>query len=236
VQVTLRFVKDIDESDRERLKGFADRLNIKLVIERQKSQFETLSTEDRPTYIIPQEEIKLYCEPNDFVQVNDNVNQQMVAQAIDWLSLEPNEELADLFCGIGNFSLALAKYCHKVIGLEGIAAMVQRANDNAKLNAVENVVFDCLDINQSNSLQHALLSDCNVMVLDPSRAGAKAVVEQLSPSKWKKILYVSCHAGTFARDVKIMQSKGFNMMKVSAIDMFPQTSHLELMALFLSEH
>jgi 23S rRNA (uracil1939-C5)-methyltransferase len=233
VQLAFRFTKDINKLDRELLRGFADRLDLELVLEIHKNQFETLSKANENMYIASGSKTKLYCEPNDFIQVNDKVNQQMVAQASDWLSLGEEDILADLFCGIGNFSLALADGCCRAIGLEGIATMVDRASRNAQLNAVENVAFDCIDLNQANSLKYEGINQCNVMVLDPSRAGAKEVVEQVNPLQWKKILYVSCHAGTFARDAKIMQSKGFEMVKVSVLDMFPQTSHIELMALFL---
>lgn len=236
IQVTLRFTTEVVESDRQILTVFSDRLGIKLMIEVEKNHFETLSKTDQPVYIVPTDKIKLHCEPNDFVQVNDKVNQKMVAQAIDWLSLKPEDKIADLFCGIGNFSLALAAHCNTVVGFEGVVTMVNRAYENARLNDIDNAEFNCLDINQPNSLRDEQMCQCNLMLLDPSRAGAKEVAEQLEPSQWQKVLYVSCHAGTFARDAKIMKSKGFEIVKMSVLDMFPQTSHVELMALFLPKH
>lgn len=233
IQLAFRFTDKVDKADLTRLKVFADEHDIKLVVEIDKNKFDIVSNKEQPISITSANKIKLQCEPNDFIQVNDKVNRKMVTQAIDWLSLESNDKVADLFCGLGNFSLALAAQSHHVIGFEGVLAMVDRANRNAQLNGINNAEFHCLDINQPDALQHEAMSQCNIMVLDPSRIGAKSVAEQLNPLQWKKILYVSCHAGTFARDAEIMQSKGFKMVTVSVLDMFPQTSHIELMALFL---
>ncbi|TDF38300.1 23S rRNA (uracil(1939)-C(5))-methyltransferase RlmD [Alteromonadaceae bacterium M269] len=231
-QVTFRITKDVEKNDRNLLAGFADRANIKLVLELHKGTFEAVSQSNDDVFISPVDGLKLNCEPNDFLQVNADVNRKMVQQAIQWLALNDNDKVADLFCGIGNFSLPLAKVCQQVVGLEGVTDMVQRATNNAQLNGIENADFDCVDLSQDDSLAHKSLSGYSVMLLDPARAGAMSVAQQLSTKQWKKILYVSCNPSTFARDAKVMQSKGFKLTKIGLLDMFPQTSHVELMALF----
>lgn len=189
-------------------------------------QTETLS------YWLTEQQLQLTFGPADFIQVNAGVNQLMVNQALAWLAPGPEDTILDLYAGTGNFSLPLAQRAAKVVALEGVSTMVQRASDNAALNQLNNVECAQADL-------HLPWPDASwnrpvyqKIVLDPARAGAQGAVEQVTALKAAQILYVSCNPATFARDAKVILAAGYQLHKISGIDMFPQTSHLELMALF----
>lgn len=175
---------------------------------------------------------KLTFKPEHFIQVNHQVNQKMVNQAVDWLAPEPNDNLLDLFCGLGNFSLAFARLVNKVVGVEGVGAMVEQATDNANSNACDNAEFYTLDLNSSWQKQAWLKSAFNKVILDPARAGALEACQQLVKLKPTEILYVSCDPSTLARDAKVLVDAGYQVKKISIIDMFCHTKHVETMVLF----
>lgn len=173
--------------------------------------------------------------PNSFIQVNPFVNQAMVAQAIDWLSLEEGEQVLDLFCGMGNFSLPIAERVCKVIGVEGVEAMVVQASENAVNNALDNARFYQIDLNSDWQLQPWRQHKFDKVLLDPARAGAEQACQQVLSLDAEKILYVSCEPSTLARDAKILIDGGYQLKKVGLIDMFSQTKHVETMVLFERE-
>lgn len=184
------------------------------------------------SYWLAEQQLQLTFGPADFIQVNAGVNQLMVNQALAWLAPGPEDTILDLYAGTGNFSLPLAQRAAKVVALEGVSTMVQRASDNAALNQLSNVECAQADL-------HLPWPDASwnrpvyqKIVLDPARAGAQGAVEQVTALKAAQILYVSCNPATFARDAKVILAAGYQLHKISGIDMFPQTSHLELMALF----
>ncbi|MDX3773970.1 23S rRNA (uracil(1939)-C(5))-methyltransferase RlmD [Chromatiaceae bacterium AAb-1] len=187
------------------------------------------------SYQLTTQQLTLAFSPDDFIQVNAAVNQLMVNQALDWLAPQPDQHILDLYCGMGNFSLALSQRAAKVVALEGMAKMVQQANINAALNRQSNVEFAQADLHLPwpDAAWHK--PEYQKIVLDPARAGAQGAVGQLLKLKAAQILYVSCNAATFARDAKVILAAGYQLHKISGIDMFPQTSHLELMALFNRE-
>ncbi len=172
--------------------------------------------------------------PLDFVQVNGAVNQAMIDQAVEWISPEAGDCVLDLFCGVGNITLALARKTGSVIGIEGSASLVAKAKQNAILNKISNARFLVAD------LEHVALQSLtrdkhiNTIVLDPPRSGALNVVKSMQDlPNVRKILYISCNPETLARDAGILVNcHKFKLQSVSLVDMFPHTSHSEAMAMF----
>ncbi|ENF8750011.1 23S rRNA (uracil(1939)-C(5))-methyltransferase RlmD [Vibrio fluvialis] len=171
--------------------------------------------------------------PSNFIQVNQQVNQTMVAQALEWLEVSPDERVLDLFCGLGNFSLPLAKIAKQVVGVEGIDDMVERAKANAALNNLNNVSFYQANLEQDMTDEAWAAEKFDKVLLDPARAGAAGIVDQLAELGAKRVVYVSCNPATLARDSQSLLSQGYQLVKLGMLDMFPHTSHLESMALFV---
>lgn len=177
--------------------------------------------------------IRLGFHPQDFTQVNSLVNPHMVKQALSWLQLSSSDRVVDLFCGIGNFTLPMAQFASKVIGIEGVESMVVRGQENGAQNDLQNSTFLALDLN-SQALGALLRREkVNKLLLDPPRAGAKFVCEQMADSEVERLVYVSCNPASFARDAAILAGVGYKLTELRALDMFPQTAHMETMALFV---
>ncbi|MDX1677476.1 23S rRNA (uracil(1939)-C(5))-methyltransferase RlmD [Arsukibacterium sp.] len=185
-----------------------------------------------PAYTLSEQNVTLQFQPGDFIQINEVVNQQMVSQALAWLQINASDVVLDLYAGIGNFSLAMARYAKTVQGIEGVAKMVQQAATNATLNGLSNVSFAQADLHLPWPAAPWALQRYTKVVLDPARAGAQGAIAQVAALKAAQILYVSCNAATFARDAKVLLEQGYRLEKLAGVDMFPHTSHLELMALF----
>ncbi len=198
------------------------------------------STKLRYSLALPADtDIDIHFDNDDFIQINADVNEKMVLQALAWLAPQATDNILDLFCGLGNFSLALAQRCQQVIGVEGVQTMVDKASQNAQLNGVSNCHFFQADLN-SNWQEQAWFSDNhlsedvkpNKVLLDPARAGAEQAVAQIVKLAVEKILYVSCEPSTLARDSQHLLSHGYKISKISLIDMFSHTKHVETMVLF----
>ena len=185
-----------------------------------------------PFYYLKDLDIKFEFGLSNFIQVNAQVNEAMLKQAANWLNLNGDENLLDLFCGIGNFSLVLAKQAKSVIGVEGVTSAVAMAAQNAQTNQITNTQFHCFDLTQNMQNAPWFSKNLDVLVLDPSRTGAIAVLEQLPLKQFKTILYVSCDPVTLARDSAIISQAGFDLNKIGLMNMFPHTGHIETMALF----
>jgi 23S rRNA (uracil1939-C5)-methyltransferase len=176
----------------------------------------------------------------DFIQINQHVNIAMVEQAIAWLMPEPNDHVLDLFCGLGNFSLPLAKKVCRVIGVEGVQSMVDKAIANANYNNIDNCSFFQADLNSEwlNNEGSNIESNNGVknkftkVLLDPARAGAELAIKQVVKLGVPTVLYVSCEPTTLARDAQILLLEGYKINKIGLIDMFSQTKHVETMVLF----
>ncbi|WP_412972315.1 23S rRNA (uracil(1939)-C(5))-methyltransferase RlmD [Glaciecola sp. MF2-115] len=178
--------------------------------------------------------LKLSVTANNFIQVNQHLNQKMLELAQAWLAPSENDVVVDLFSGIGNFSLYLAAHCKEVIGVEGVAEMVQQANANAQLNSIENCRFEHYDLNNLSSLPSLMIPKDALIIVDPSRVGALEIMKVMSTLKPRKILYVSCNPTSFARDVDVLPSN-YGIVKMRALDMFPFTKHIEMIALISSQ-
>lgn len=172
--------------------------------------------------------------PQDFIQSNHAINQKMIAQAVELLSPQSHETVMDLFCGIGNFSLPLALRAKQLIGVEGVEEMVVRATANAQYNTITNAKFITQDLSQIDALAQLVVKNTSVdaMLLDPPRSGAKTVCESIGKLSPQRIVYVSCDSSTFARDAGLLADNGYCLSRLGVMDMFPQTSHVEVMALF----
>ena len=184
-------------------------------------------------YELPEFDVRIRFEPTDFVQVNGNVNRRMVALALDLLQLRENDHVLDLFCGIGNFSLPLARRVASVLGIEGEAAQVARAAENAALNGIGNCEFRCSDLAAVDDKAGWLRQSWDKVLLDPPRSGAEEVVGHMARIGASRVVCVSCHPATLARDAGILTKReGYRLEAAGIIDMFPHTSHVEAIAAF----
>ncbi len=179
-----------------------------------------------------QQSLKLNYRMGDFIQVNTEINQIMVQQALNWLQMQANESVLDLFCGLGNFTLPLAKQAKQVIAVEAIEGMVNLAKENAKQNHIENALFYKADLTQPIAGQIWAQEKFSAVLLDPPRDGAMEIIKQMKKLDTNRLLYVSCNPATLARDAKLLIEQGYQIKKAGIMDMFPQTSHCEVMVLF----
>lgn len=168
--------------------------------------------------------------PQDFIQINAEMNQKMVSQAVAWLNLSAKDLVLDLFCGAGNFTFAFAQQAKSVIGIELLPSMVENAKRNQHLNGLENVNFIAADLTKRESASD-IPKGITKVFLDPPRAGAFEFLPNIINLSPDKILYVSCNASTLARDAEFLVANGYQVDKVSLMEMFPQTAHVETMML-----
>ncbi len=159
----------------------------------------------------------------------------MVTRALQLLDPQPHEELLDLFCGLGNFTLPLAQYCAKVTGVEGEAGLVERAQQNALLNRLENTTFYTANLAADFSGAVFARGKYDKILLDPPRTGAWEAVKIIPSLQPRAILYISCNPATLARDARELAANGYRLTHAGVMDMFPHTSHVESMALFKLE-
>lgn len=184
-------------------------------------------------YTLPEFEVEVAFQPLDFVQVNAGINRRMVGLAIELLAPEAGDRVLDLYCGIGNFSLPLARRSAEVLGIEGESSLVERARENARRNALENVDFAAADLSELNGSEPWLRRGWDRMLLDPARSGAASVVSNCRHIGASRIVYVSCHPGTLARDAgALVHEHGYRLESAGIIDMFPHTAHVESVAVF----
>jgi 23S rRNA (uracil1939-C5)-methyltransferase len=171
--------------------------------------------------------------PLDFVQVNREVNAAMVTRALEILGPKPADRVLDLFCGLGNFTLPIARRAGRVIGVEGDAALIARARANALRNGLANVEFAAADLFQPGKLGPWDEERYDLVLLDPPRAGALSIMERMTQWAPERVVYISCHPGSLARDAgQLVGSKQYELIGAGVMDMFPQTAHVESIAVF----
>ncbi len=189
---------------------------------------------DEPLYYtLPEFDIRVDFEPIDFVQVNGDINRRMVKFAIEQLQPKADDRVLDLYCGIGNFSLPLARHAGSVLGIEGDKNLVARAAENARNNGLENVEFRVADLSKIDGTESWLKAGCDRLLVDPARSGAAEIVERIALLNPERIVYVSCHPGTLARDAGVLvHEHGYRLEAAGIIDMFPHTAHVESIAVF----
>lgn len=186
------------------------------------------------SYFLPDYKLEMQFHPLDFTQVNGEINREMIAAAIRLLDLKTSDTVLDLFCGLGNFTLPIARYVKKVVGIEGSVQMVNRAGDNAQHNQISNAEFYAANLMQPSETAEWLKISYDKILLDPPRTGAKEIIPFIAGNKaTKRIVYVSCNPATLARDAgDLVYNYKYKLKKVGVINMFPHTSHIEAIALF----
>ncbi|MFT3762213.1 MAG: 23S rRNA (uracil(1939)-C(5))-methyltransferase RlmD [Pseudoxanthomonas sp.] len=182
---------------------------------------------------LPAWDVELGFRPLDFIQVNAKLNEKMIARAFELLEPQPGERVLDLFCGLGNFTLPLARLVGEVVGVEGDAGLVSRARANAQRNGLENAHFHAADLTQDQRGAPWMRQGFDKLLLDPPRSGAIEVLKQLPLKQFGRIVYVSCHPGSLARDAGwLVNEQGWKLKAAGVMDMFPHTAHVESIALF----
>ncbi len=182
-------------------------------------------------YELPEFGLRLGFAPLDFVQVNGQINRELVSQVVALLQPTPQDRVLDLFCGLGNFALPLARRAGQVLGVEGMDSLVRRADDNAAANAIHNARFVCADLTQPGAA--FAREHWDLMLLDPPRSGAAQAVADIPRMAPRAIAYVSCHPATLARDARsLVHDCGYQFTAAGVLDMFPHTHHVEVIALF----
>ncbi len=234
--VILRHLDPLSESDRNAIRDFADRNN--LLVYLQPGGLDSVTPlrsgdPEKLCYRLPEFNIELMFGPADFIQVNAAINRALVSSAVALLDLRREDLALDLYCGIGNFSLAIARQAGEVTGLEASAEMVAAAERNASFNAISNARFELADLDDPGNVDTVLSRPWTKMLLDPPRSGAAALVDRLGPHLPKRIVYVSCSPQSFARDAAVLVGQhGYRLERAGIVDMFPHTGHVEVIAQF----
>ncbi len=176
--------------------------------------------------------LELFFEPSHFIQINAAINQSMIKCAMELLAPNFSDQILDLFCGLGNFSLPLATQCQSVVGVEGALELVEQARKNAMHNAISNVQFYTADLSSPIKDQAWSQKPFNKLLLDPPRSGALEIIQQISSWQIERIVYVSCNSATLARDAAELIKQGYQLKQAGVMDMFPHTQHSEAICLF----
>ena len=184
-------------------------------------------------YELPGQDVAIEFRPTDFTQINPDINRQTVERVLQLLEAGSEDSVLDLFCGLGNFTLPLARQAGAVTGIEGDAGLARRARDNARLNAIGNASFHVADLAGDSTEASWAGGRYDKVLLDPPRSGAAAVIDVLGNIRPSRIVYVSCHPGSLARDAgRLVNNFGYRLEQAGVMDMFPHTAHVESIALF----
>ncbi|MEQ0266670.1 23S rRNA (uracil(1939)-C(5))-methyltransferase RlmD [Klebsiella sp. CN_Kp073] len=230
--MVLRHTAALTAADKEKLERFSQTHGLSLYLAPQSEILEHIRG-DEPWYT--SDGLRLVFSPRDFIQVNDGVNQKMVGTALAWLDIQPQDRVLDLFCGMGNFTLPLAKAAASVVGVEGVPALVAKGRENAALNGLQNVTFFHENLEEDVTRQAWAKHGFDKILLDPARAGAPGVMAHIIKLAPRRVVYVSCNPATLARDSEALLQAGYRIQRLAMLDMFPHTGHLESIVLFERE-
>lgn len=237
VVLILRILDALTTYDEQQLKAFADKHRIQIWT--QSKGPDTIKpfypvAGPRLQYSLPEFGLTYPFKPNEFTQVNPQINHVMIRRAMQLLSPKSTERIADFFCGIGNFTLPIARSGALVLGLEGLENLVERAHESARLNQIENAKFGVADLFKMTADSLSALGHFDKWLIDPPRDGAFELVKALNADNApQRIVYVSCNPATLARDAGVLvHEKGYSLKAAGVINMFPHTSHVESIALF----
>jgi 23S rRNA (uracil1939-C5)-methyltransferase len=235
VALVLRVLAPPSPDDLDKLRTFAGLHSVRLYLQAGGLDSVTPLDGGGPPlrYGLPQFGLQLEFTPTDFVQINAQINQALVGRAVELLELTPDSSVLDLFCGLGNFTLALARNAGRAVGVEGEKGLVERARHNASLNGIGNADFHPADLGKALDPNLPWLNESYTHVLlDPPRAGAMEVLASISRLSPRRVLYISCHPGSLARDLGLLvNAHGMSLVAAGVMDMFPHTTHVESMAI-----
>jgi len=234
--LVFRNLDELNESDCEKLRSWGESNGIQVYLQPKgpDSVFPLWPVDARLYYRLPAYDVELEFRPTDFTQVNMDINRAMVDLALGLMELSAGDRVLDLFCGLGNFSLPMARTAAHVVGVEGAEELVQRAREAARHNGIGNIEFHAANLMETDGFDSAWFHDGHdKLLLDPPRSGAQAVCERMDRLAPQRIVYVSCHPGSLARDAGILvNGHGYRLLKAGVMDMFPHTAHVESIALF----
>jgi 23S rRNA (uracil1939-C5)-methyltransferase len=239
--LVLRIMEQLTASDEAALRAFADAHGIQFWLQpKGLDSIYPFHPVESPalTYTLPEYEIEMPFAPTEFTQVNHQLNRVMVHRALQLLGPQPAERIVDFFCGLGNFTLPIARSGAQVLGIEGSAALVKRAAQNAAHNGLSgNTGFRAMNLFEVDETVLAGLGKFDKWLIDPPRDGAMELVKAITPDTAPgRIVYVSCSPATLARDAaELVQSHGYALKAAGVMNMFPHTSHVESIALFEKE-
>lgn len=239
--LVFRVLEPPTEADLASLRAFGQEYDMQIHLQPKGPESVTLLWPDAPgvagalSYDLDDHKVTLQFRPTDFTQINPQINQKMIARALELLQPEAGDRVLDLFCGLGNFTLPLARRAARVTGVEGEAGLVQRARDNARANGIDNAEFFTADLAGEVSAEPWSGHDYDKVLLDPPRSGAKEMIPLIAGRGPRRIVYVSCHPGSLARDAGLLVNEhGYRLAAAGVMDMFPHTAHVESIALFLA--
>lgn len=235
--LVLRHLEPLSEGDQARLRAYADRYRITFFLQPGGPDSAALfHPVDAPPleYRLPDFGVRLAFRPTDFTQVNHGINRMLVRRAMSLLRPAVGERIGDFFCGLGNFTLPIARLGAHVVGVEGSATLVDRARANAELNGLgQRCEFQVANLFEASEDSLAKLGRLDKLLIDPPREGAIAVVKALGDQAPARIVYVSCNPATLARDAAVLvHEKGYALRGAGIASMFPHTSHVESIAWF----
>jgi 23S rRNA (uracil1939-C5)-methyltransferase len=233
--LVVRHLDPLSETDLERLRQLYADTGFHVYLQSKGPDTVTaLAPADSALHVrIDGDAIELATQPGDFLQVNAAINERMIERALDLLDVQPEHRVLDLFCGLGNFSLPLARRVAAVVGVEGEANMVARATANAQANGLENTEFHAADLREDHTQAAWAKQAYDRVLIDPPRSGAIDALGLIAATGAKRLVYVSCDPATLARDAgELVREHGFALREWGVMDMFPHTHHVESIAVF----
>ena len=233
--LVFRHLEELTDEDKAKLTDYAKQHDLYLYLQAAGPDSITPLWPSAPEllYRLDEYDVNIAFEPSDFVQVNREINHKMIKLALELLDLQEHDRVLELFCGVGNFSFALARNAAHVTAVEGDKVLVDRARCNARRNKLDNVEFHVADLFEVDPQTPWLKQPYTRILLDPARTGADAILPHLAKMKVPRIVYVSCNPATLARDAGILCNEyGYKLKKAGVMDMFPHTAHVESIALF----
>jgi len=235
--LVLRVLEALTPDDERQIREFADAHRVSLWLQpagpETAQPFHPADAGDLH-YTLPEFGVSIHFKPTDFTQVNHAINRVLVRRALKLLDPQPGERIADLFCGLGNFTLPIARSGAEVTGIEGSAGLIQRAEENAQRNGLaDNTRFFTMDLFKIDAAQWRAFGPFDKLLIDPPRDGAMELVKLIGAGGPRRIVYVSCSPSTLARDAEVLVAvHGYRLRAAGIVNMFPHTAHVESIALF----
>jgi len=233
--LVFRHLDPLTDSDQDRLRGLGELHGLHIYLQPAGPDSVHLLWPEASDlcYELPAQDVVIGFGPTDFTQINPHINRQIVERVVELLDPVAADAVLDLFCGLGNFTLPLARHAGRVTGIEGTADLVERARGNARRNGIDNAEFHVADLAADTTGASWAGEPWDKVLLDPPRSGAAAVLDVLGNIRPQRIAYVSCHPGSLARDAgRLVHEFGYRLQRAGVMDMFPHTAHVESIALF----